>query len=90
MNKLNQTVDYLVLIAAFWSAVIVATVTFLRDAWVSNNMTEKTRNATLTVLRVIDNLSSYLRSELQPSELAAQQGDAVPVVKVNTKRTKRP
>lgn len=91
MTTYWKLVDKLILIAAFWSAVVVAVVTFLRDAWVSNSMTDKTRNFTLTVLRFVDTLSAYLRDELQPNTVALQQGgDTVPVGKPSTKRTKRP
>jgi len=86
-----KLIDKVTLIAAFWSAVVVAVASFVRDAWVSNNMTDKTRNFILTVLRVVDTFSAYLRSELQSNTVAAQQGgDGVPVAKVSTKRTKRP
>ena len=87
-TQLNTFVDKSILIAAFWSAVIVASVTFARDAWKSNNMTEKTRNAILWFMGVLDALVLYVRNELTPIEIVAQQGDDVPVAKVSTKRTK--
>lgn len=64
----QQLIDNAVLIAAFWSAIIVGVVTFLRDAWVSNNMTEKSRNAILWFMGVLDALVLYVRQELTPIE----------------------
>jgi len=63
-DKYFVLVDKLILIAAFWSAIIVALVTFTREAWVSNNMTEKSRNAILWIVGVVDAISVYLRQEL--------------------------
>ena len=91
-NQLNTFVDNVVLIAAFWSAIVVALVTFTRDAWKSNNMTEKTRKATLMLLRLLDTISETVRDNIgvaESIEIETQQGDAVPVAKVSTKRTKR-
>lgn len=63
-DNFNNIVDKSILIAAFWSAIIVALVTFTREAWVSNNMTEKTRNAILWFVGIVDAISDYLRQEL--------------------------
>jgi len=78
-TSLNAVVDKFILIAAFWSAIIVAFVTFTRDSWVSNNMTEKSRNAILWMMGVLDNFVIFVRNELTP----------VPVAKVSTKSPKR-
>ena len=91
-NQLNTFVDNVVLIAAFWSAIVVALVTFTRDAWKSNNMTEKTRKATLMLLRLLDTISETIRDNIgvaESIEIETQQGDSVPVAKVSTKRGKR-
>ena len=63
-DNLNNIVDKSILIAAFWSAIIVALVTFTREAWVSNNMTEKSRNAILWIVGIVDAISVYIRQEI--------------------------
>jgi hypothetical protein len=75
----NKTIDTIIQIVAFWSAIIVASVTFIRSAWVSNDMTEKTRNFILWMMVVLDNFVIFVRNELTP----------VPVAKVSTKSPKR-
>ena len=87
-TQLNTFVNNAVLIAAFWSAIIVALVTFTRDAWKSNNMAEKTRKATLIVVRLLDTISETLRDNLGVAE-SVENLAPVPVAKVPTKRTKR-
>ena len=87
-TQLNTFVNNAVLIAAFWSAIIVALVTFIRDAWKSNNMTEKTRKATLIVVRLLDTISETLRDNLGVAE-SVENLAPVPVAKVSTKRPKR-
>jgi len=88
-NQLNTVVDNAVLIAAFWSAIIVALVTFTRDAWKSNNMAEKTRKATLIVVRLLDTISETIRDNIGVAESVEIAPAPVTVAKVSTKRPKR-
>ena len=87
-TQLNTFVDNAVLIAVWSAAIAVSLVTFIRDAWKSNNMTEKTRKATLIVLGLLDTISETLRDNLGVAE-SVENLAPVPVAKVSTKRPKR-
>lgn len=59
----NKTIDTIVLIAAFWSAVIVGITTFIFKAWHENDVSDKLRVFIHKTSTFIANISNTIATE---------------------------
>jgi hypothetical protein len=59
----NKTIDTIVLIAAFWSAVIVGITTFIFKAWHENDVNDKIRIFIHQTSTFIANISNTIATE---------------------------
>jgi len=59
----NKTTETIVLIAAFWSAIIVGITTFLIKAWRENDVNDKIRIFIHQTSKFIANISNTIATE---------------------------
>jgi hypothetical protein len=59
----NKTTETIVLIAAFWSAIIVGITTFLIKAWRENDVNDKIRILIHQTSKFIANISNTIATE---------------------------
>jgi len=59
----NKTTETIVLIAAFWSAIIVGITTFLIKAWHENDVSDKLRVFIHKISTFIANISNTIATE---------------------------
>lgn len=59
----NKTTDTIILIAAFWSAIIVGVTTFLYNSWQENDMGNKIRIFIHEVFSFIERVAHFITTE---------------------------